>query len=357
MAILPFKILWRFCFVRLDRAVPLKVTRLTSVPPYPYVLKLPSRDKHKIAIHIYIPTRLRGHYEGAVPVHVDFHGGGFFMGSCLEQAPFCAMIAEKLGRIVISVDYRMGPIHKFPAAIHDAEDVVRAVLEPSSPAGTKLRQSIWKKLGYATPPKSSNPQDDGMTTDILDPERLSLSGFSSGGNLALNLAISINTDDVNWPSPLSKYHSQSIPTLLFFPSFDQTILPHERKPLDSLDPEKQAQLMKPSRLGLSRYLSETYLSPEQRQHPRASPGKASLSALIPGTMILLVLCEIDSLARQSEEWVDKVKKEGKAQMVQVEKCDGMRHGWTQFPDFVLSSTEKQEKARVFQQAVTFLEKF
>ncbi|GAM82913.1 hypothetical protein ANO11243_008990 [Dothideomycetidae sp. 11243] len=254
------------------------------------------------------------------------------MGSCLEQAPFCSMIAEKLGRIVISVDYRMGPLSKFPAAVHDAEDVVRAVLEPASAAND-------------------------IGTDMLDPSRLSLSGFSSGGNLALNLATSIDTDDVDWPSPLSQHHGHPIPTLLFFPSFDQSILPHERTPLETLTPKQQAKIMKPSKLGLSRYLTETYLSAEHRLHPRASPGKASLSAILPGTQIFLVLCEIDTLAKQSEEWVNRVQSEGKANLVQIESCTGMKHGWTQIPDIALSEREKQEKVKVFGKAVTFLSKF
>lgn len=279
------------------------------------------------------------------------------MGSCLEQAPFCSMIAEKLGRIVISVDYRMGPLSKFPAAVHDAEDVVRAVLEPASAAGARLRQSIAKRLGYKTPPKTGDSQANDIGTDMLDPSRLSLSGFSSGGNLALNLATSIDTDDVDWPSPLSQHHGHPIPTLLFFPSFDQSILPHERTPLETLTPKQQAKIMKPSKLGLSRYLTETYLSAEHRLHPRASPGKASLSAILPGTQIFLVLCEIDTLAKQSEEWVNRVQSEGKANLVQIESCTGMKHGWTQIPDIALSEREKQEKVKVFGKAVTFLSKF
>lgn len=354
---LPFKVLWRYCFVRMDRAVPVSVTKITSEPPYPYVEKLPSRTAHKIPVHITIPSKLTEGYDGPHAVHIDFHGGGFFMGSCLEQAPFCSMIAEKLGRIVISVDYRMGPIHKFPAALHDAEDVVLAVLEPASAAGTKLRRSIWEKMGYKTPPASADPKSEDMETDILDPTRLSLSGFSSGGNLALNLAIGVSTDKIDWPSPLAKYATRPIPTLLFYPSFDQTVLPHQRTPLETMTPNIQARITKQSRLGLSRVLSETYLSAEQRMHPRASPGNAPLEDMLPGTKIFLVLCEIDTLAKQSEEWVSRVQKEGKVKMVQVERCEGMRHGWTQIPDFALSDLEKKEKVKVFRKAAEFLARF
>lgn len=45
--------------------------------------------------------------EWKVPVVLDFHGGGFIMGSPLEQAPYAAMMARELGAVVISVSYEL----------------------------------------------------------------------------------------------------------------------------------------------------------------------------------------------------------------------------------------------------------
>lgn len=353
---LPFGVLWRFILVRLDRLVPIQVTRLTSNPPYPFVARIPSRDRHSIPVHISIPTNLSLTGDESLPVHIDFHGGGFFMGSCLEQAPFCALVAQASQRIVISVDYRMGPVHKFPAAIHDAEDVVQAVFEAGSAGGKKLRDAIRAKLPRKTsrtPPADLFDRDH----DLLDTSRISLSGFSSGGNLALNLAISVETEKEHWPSPMLRSSSKTIPTLLFYPSFDQSILPHER-PIPPQIPLKLAQKMKePSRLNLAAYLSPTYLSATDRKHVRASPGLVSMKSFHPSAKVFLVLSELDTLSVQSEEWLKRVEQEGKSGMVDVQRCKGMRHGWTQFPDFVLSKEEKTEKVRIFEEAVRFLNSY
>lgn len=104
------------------------------------------------------------------------------MGSFLGQAPFCALLACRTGRLVLSVDYRKGPLDQFPAAIEDAEDVLAAVLGSSSEiqAGQFLCQEIIRISSQRhpiTPPSS------------LDPTRISVSGFSSGGNPAQNLAL------------------------------------------------------------------------------------------------------------------------------------------------------------------------
>ncbi|KAG8622887.1 hypothetical protein KVT40_009398 [Elsinoe batatas] len=350
---LPFEVLWRFLLVRLDRLVPIHALRLTSNPPYPIKLKIPSRSKHKITVYLFVPEGINLEKKGPLPVHVDFHGGGFFMGSCMEQAPFCSMIAASLNRVVISVDYRLGPLHRFPAAIEDAEDVVSAVIQPLSQGGLKLRQKIHKQILRRSQPGIGSSE----YIDILDPTRLSLSGFSSGGNIALNLALNIESDEVKWPSLLSQSSPHPIPTLLFYPSFDQSCLPHERPPPRHLSPEKQTEIMTPGRFRLAKHLSSAYLSDEQRFHIRASPGSADIDCIHPEARLFLVLPELDTLAAISEEWVEKVEKGGRGDMLEVRRCPGMKHGWTQYPDIALKKEEKAEKVKVFVEALRFLEKY
>src|SRR6266576_2525652 len=146
---LPFAVQWRTFLVQLPRFVPLSILRLTSPEgPYPFVAAVPSRDDaHSIPIYVFVPPSPASSPNDddannnasprKLPVHLDFHGGGFIMGSPLEQAPFCALLSRTLGAVVISVSYRLGPLHQFPAAIHDAEDVLAAVLdsEGATPSG------------------------------------------------------------------------------------------------------------------------------------------------------------------------------------------------------------------------------
>ncbi|MGE5315657.1 MAG: alpha/beta hydrolase [Acidobacteriota bacterium] len=70
---------------------------------------------HGIPIRIYTPTG-----AGPFPVLVFFHGGGFVAGALNDFDPFCTFLAEDAACIVVSVDYRLAPEHKYPAAVDDA---------------------------------------------------------------------------------------------------------------------------------------------------------------------------------------------------------------------------------------------
>lgn len=63
--------------------------------------------------------------RGPGPVVVFYHGGGFVVGSVATHASLAAEIARLLDLPVISVEYRLAPEHKFPAAPDDAEAAAR----------------------------------------------------------------------------------------------------------------------------------------------------------------------------------------------------------------------------------------
>jgi acetyl esterase len=69
-----------------------------------------------IAARLYTP--LHGPI-GRLPGLVFFHGGGFVAGSLESYDDFCRVLANETGCVVISVDYRLAPEHKFPAALVD----------------------------------------------------------------------------------------------------------------------------------------------------------------------------------------------------------------------------------------------
>ncbi len=222
-------------------------------------------------------------------------------------------MSRDLDAISISVDYRLGPAAKFPAAIEDAEDVVGAVLDPSKPGYDELRQGINRFLR-----SSSRPEVD------IDGSRIAVSGFSSGGNLALNLALSIQASrecEHGWPSVFPAMFGKSIPLLLFYPSLDCRQLPFER-PLPPGMADKKGFLQS---LRLEAELMPTYLPRDQASHPRASPGLADLrdGALHTKAKLLLVLPEMDTLAAQSDIWIDKVEKEGRSKDLTVERVKGV----------------------------------
>lgn len=63
------------------------------------------------------------------PVMVFFHGGGFVIGDIDTHEPYCTEAAAQLDMPVISIDYRLAPEHRFPAAPIDCEAATRWVAE------------------------------------------------------------------------------------------------------------------------------------------------------------------------------------------------------------------------------------
>jgi acetyl esterase len=107
-----------------------------------------------IPLRIYTPVAA-GHE--ALPALVYFHGGGYVIGNIETHDGLCRMFANEAGLCVISVDYRLAPEHKFPAAVEDAYAAV-----------------AWIE---------ANASDIG-----IDANRLAVGGDSAGGGLAAAVA-------------------------------------------------------------------------------------------------------------------------------------------------------------------------
>ena len=99
---------------------------------------------------VYTPLSGRG---SPAPALVFFHGGGFVFGSLDSHDGTCRALASMARTIVISVDYRLAPEDRFPAAAEDAAAAARWVLENGSSMG-------------------------------VDPNAVAVGGDSAGGNLA-----------------------------------------------------------------------------------------------------------------------------------------------------------------------------
>jgi acetyl esterase len=108
---------------------------VTVVPGVDGLLPGPAGD---IPYRLYAPANAT---DDLLPGFVFFHGGGMVAGSIETHDRVCAALAQTTGCRLISVDYRLAPEHKFPAAIEDAIAATRWVYEQAGSLGidaTKL---------------------------------------------------------------------------------------------------------------------------------------------------------------------------------------------------------------------------
>lgn len=97
-------------------------------------------------------------HQNGRPVVVYFHGGGWVVGSIASHDALCRRMCNQSGSTVISVDYRLAPEHKFPAAVDDCF------------AATQWAAAYAAELGG-------------------DPQKVVVAGDSAGGNLAAVVAL------------------------------------------------------------------------------------------------------------------------------------------------------------------------
>jgi acetyl esterase len=101
-----------------------------------------------VPLRVYVPRA-----KLPCPILLFFHGGGFVLGRAPEFDAYCTRLACCASCIVVSVDYRLAPEHKYPAAVHDCLAAVDWVCAHALQFGG-------------------------------DPRRMAVAGDSAGGNLA-----------------------------------------------------------------------------------------------------------------------------------------------------------------------------
>jgi acetyl esterase/lipase len=82
------------------------------------------RDGYKILVRLHKP---KGPPPSGSPLIVVYHGGGYCLGDLSNEEINCRNFAREFGAVCLNVDYRLGPEHKFPAAIEDSWDVLKWV--------------------------------------------------------------------------------------------------------------------------------------------------------------------------------------------------------------------------------------
>jgi acetyl esterase len=235
-----------------------------------------------------IPIRFyRGNGAGMgslQPALVYFHGGGWVIGDLESHDQACRAIANAARCIVVAVDYRLAPEHKFPAAVDDAIAATRWVSENAESLG-------------------------------IDSRRIAIGGDSAGGNLAAVVAL----DARDRGGPPIKLQVLIYPATDFGMSHPSHMRHAEQLPL---------------RRSTMKWFAAHYLRDANDEADwRASPLRAKSFAGLPPA--LLVTAGFDPLCDEGEAYARALKAAGVP--VAMERFGSQIHGFLNMGRMVADS--------------------
>ncbi|WP_298787455.1 alpha/beta hydrolase [uncultured Marinococcus sp.] len=205
-------------------------------------------------VHLYYPEAAEG---TALPVFVNLHGGGFFMGSYADDEGWGRHVAERTPCVVVNIDYHLAPRSRFPFSMFEVRDVLTWL------------HAREERLG-------------------LNMERFALGGHSAGGNIAASTLLLLR--DTGAPMPAVQ--------ILDSPILDLATDPREKPSFPGAIPIFVADLFPASYLETS----------QSAAHPYISPLRAVSLAGLPPTLVFTP--EYDSLAQEAFRYAKRLKREG-----------------------------------------------
>jgi acetyl esterase len=224
-----------------------------------------------LVLRLYRPLASRP--DQALPALVYFHGGGWTIGDLDTHDVICRLLANRAGCAVVSVDYRLAPEHKFPAAVEDCWAATRWVREQGAAIG-------------------------------VDRRRVAIGGDSAGGNLAAVVALMARDADL----PLAFQ-------LLIYPATDFAN--------DKPSHEFFAEGYMLTRTSIAWFTGNYLAGPADVVDWRASPLRAaSLAGAAPA---LVITAGFDPLRDEGKAYADRLAEAGVP--VRYVCHDGMIHGF------------------------------
>ena len=225
-----------------------------------------------------VPCRIvTPHGDGPFPVLIWLHGGGWVIGSAELSLPTARDLACGAGCVVVSVDYRLAPEHRFPAAPDDCVAVARWVLEHAGAL-------------------------DG------DPRRVAVGGDSAGGNLAAVVAIEVRG---------------LVLQLLVYPATDLTMSQA------SVEENGEGYMLTRSTMD---WFADHYLADTDPKDARVSPLFADARDLARVPPAHVVTAEYDPLRDEGEAYAERLREVGID--VSGSRYDGQIHGFFSMPSMM-----------------------
>jgi acetyl esterase len=244
-------------------------------------------DGHKIKLRVYRP---QGALDVALPLILNFHGGGWVSGDPYQSEWWCSSIAHDVQAVVVSVDYRLAPEHPWPAAPEDCYDATAWAVEHAADLGA-------------------------------DGTRLAVMGDSAGGNLAAVVALMAR--DRGGPDISLQ--------LLLYPGVEMI------KQFASADENEFAPILGKADLEIWRL----YCTEEQAEEPYASPLRADHEGVAPA---FVQTAQHDPLRDQGMAYVEALRAAG-VEAKHTNYIDAV-HGYISLPGVVPLARQAEHDAAV-----------
>ena len=223
----------------------------------------------EIPIRLYYPAG-----QAPFATLVYFHGGGWVIGDLDTHHGFCHALAKTSGCLVVAVDYRLAPEHRYPAAVEDAYAATQWIAENS-----ELIQA--------------------------DPDRFAVCGDSAGGHLAA--VVSLMARDRKGP----RIDLQ----ILIYPITDCSF------DTPSYEENREGYMLTRD---LMKWFWNHFINDEsEADDPYASPLRAKNFSNLPPALILTA--EYDPLRDEGEEYGNKLQEAGVN--VTLSRYPGMIHAF------------------------------
>lgn len=239
-----------------------------------------------LPVRIYTPKTGNGPF----PVVVYYHGGGWVIGNKQVYDGGARGIAKNANAVVVSVDYRLGPENKFPAAHDDAYATYEWALKNAA--------SIKG-----------------------DPNKVAVAGESAGGGLAVATALTAKQKGAKLPVAIIAVYPIAAGDTVS-PSYTENA---NAKPL--------------SRAMMAWFAKHYFPDPSQMMDPRINLVGADLSGLPPTTIIN---AQIDPLRSDGEELAERMRAAGVA--VEQRTFAGVTHEFFGMAAAVDAAAEAQMMA-------------
>ncbi|GIX49325.1 MAG: esterase [Candidatus Tectimicrobiota bacterium] len=229
--------------------------------------------------------------RGPFPVLMWFHGGGWVVGDLDTADPTARHLCVGAGCVVVSVDYRLAPEAKFPAAAEDCYAATCWVAQHAAEIGGEA-------------------------------ERIAVGGDSAGGNLATVVALMAR--------------DRGTPSLVF----QLLVYPVTARHFETASYQRYAEGYLLLRDTMRWYWDQYLNRPEEAQHPYAAPLLASdLRGLPPA---LVITAECDPLCDEGEAYARRLQEAG---VPTAYRCyEGMIHGFFAMPELLDKGKEALAEA-------------